>query len=424
MANSEGADPIEISDLATPRIPWSLRVGGRIAARLAPGRFSLQEESLLAAASRETGLADFGDASFRKPLGILLDALRHEADLHPLGRYSVRTTIVQLLRTRLRLVDLLRRQPSILQQEIEQPIFIVGLPRTGTTLLHNLLSRSPDLRHLPYWESLEPLPATESAEPDLDVEERRHAARRGVDFVHRIAPFFSAMHEMDCDLPHEEIQLLAVDFSTMLFETAWQVPSYRRWYMTTDQGSAYAGLRVLLQSLQWLRGGERWLLKSPQHLEQLPALLRIFPDARIVQTHRDPWRVVVSMATMTAYMARMTSRHVDPPQLGRTWLDRIEVMLRTAVRDRAALPEESFFDVHFEEYMADNIAMAERVLNFAGEPLSAVARNEMESFLGVNPRGKYGRVEYPAAQLGLDRDLVRQRLAFYQDHFGVPDEAE
>lgn len=414
--------PIRIDDLAAPRLPLLIRAGSRVAARVAPRRFSLDEESLLAEAARETGLRDFGNEKFREPLRILLRALDEEAALHDLGRFSVRTSILQLLRTRLRLVDLLRRHPQILRQEIEQPIFVVGLPRTGTTLLHNLLSRHPELRYLPYWESMEPLPRSAAAEPDGDVEERRATARRGLDFLNKLAPFFPAMHEMECDLPHEEIQLLAVEFSTMLFETAWQVPAYRRWYMTTDQSSAYAGMKVLLQAMQWLRGGDRWLLKSPQHLEQLPVLLRIFPDARVIQTHRDPWRVLLSMAMMSAYTARMNSLQIDPRRIGRVWLDRIESMLHTAVRDRAALPAESFFDVRFGEYMADNIGMAERVLHFAGEPASAAGREQMKAFLRDHPRGKYGQVEYDAAQLGLDRDRVRERLGFYQERFDVPDE--
>ncbi|MFP6665225.1 MAG: sulfotransferase [Deltaproteobacteria bacterium] len=416
------SDGIRIDDLAAPRLPRPLAVGNRLLSPFARRLFPLDEEGLLAAARHQTKLDDFGSARFREPLHALLQSLESEAHLHALGRFCVRRLILQLLMTRLRMVDLLRRHPEIEDQTLEAPIIVVGLPRTGTTLLHNLLSQHPDLRTLPYWESLEPLPASEALEPDLDADARRNRCTQAISMLHRVMPHFAAMHEMETELPHEEIQLLAVDFSTMLFESSYDIPGYRRWYMTTDQTPAYAMMRRLLQVLQWLRGGERWLLKSPQHLEQLPVLFNIFPDASVVQTHRDPLRVVLSMATMAAYTARMNSSRVEPHRIGRAWLDRIESMLHTVVRDRAAVPAERVMDVHFDEYMANNIGMAERVLGFAGESMTPQARQQMEAFRTANPRGKYASIQYCLEDLGLSEKLIRDRLGFYQDHFGVPDE--
>jgi hypothetical protein len=419
----EGADEgVRIDDLGAPRLPGPLRLGNRLLAPFARRLFSLEEEELFAAARRQTQLEDFGPARFREPLHALLRSLDSEAHLHPFGRFSVRRLILQLLVTRLRMVDLLRRHPEIEDQSLEAPIIVVGLPRTGTTLLHNLLSQHPDLRTLPYWESLEPLPASEALEPDLDTTERRNRCTQALSMLHWVMPHLPAMHEMKTELPHEEIQLLAVDFSTMLFESTYDVPGYRRWYMNTDQAPAYAMMRRLLQILQWLRGGERWLLKSPQHLEQLPVLFDVFPDAWVVQTHRDPLQVVASMATMAAYTARMNSARIEPHRIGRAWLDRIEMMLHAVVRDREVVPTDRVIDVHFEEYMANNIGMAEHVLAFAGESLTPQARRQMEAFHAANPRGKYGRIQYHLEDLGLSEGLIRDRLGFYQDHFGVPDE--
>ena len=190
------------------------------------------------------------------------------------------------------------------------------MPRTGTTHLHNLISQDPSLRSLPYWESLEPVPDPREA-PGADGRDPRVVrCEKGLAMVHRVMPLFPLMHEMTADARHEEIQLLAIAFSTMLFESSYYVPSYAAWYKKSDQRPAYRYLRRCLQALQWLRGPKRWVLKSPQHLEQQAALIEIFPDATFVQTHRDPLRITASLCTMIAYGNRMNARRVDPVAVG------------------------------------------------------------------------------------------------------------
>jgi hypothetical protein len=235
-------------------------------------------------------------------------------------------------------------------------------------------------------------------------------------------PLFGAMHEMTPEATHEEIQLLAVDFSTMLFEASHFLPSYRDWYLATDQTGAYTTLRGLLQALQWLRGPGRWLLKSPQHLEQLGPLRAVFPDARLVQTHRDPVRVVASMCTMATYGLRMQRAHVDPHAVGRYWAARIETMLRASVRDRARVPPQAIMDVRFHEFMADEWGTVERVAAFADLPLPDAVRQVMQRYAAESPRGRHGTVAYRLADFGLDAGDLRARLRFYQDAFDVPDE--
>ena len=215
--------------------------------------------------------------------------------------------ITGLLKNRLLIEDLLGRHPEILDEQIVAPIIICGLPRTGTTHLHNLMSADPALRSLPYWESLEPvLPASEVPEtgaPDPRLERTDMA----LSFLNTALPYFNRMHEMTVEHTHEEIQLLAIDFSTMLFETTAPMTIWRDAYLARDQRPSYAYLRKVLQVLQWLRGGTRWVLKTPQHLEQFPALVDTFPDATFVVTHRDPVSVTASMVTMIAYTARLTT---------------------------------------------------------------------------------------------------------------------
>jgi len=221
---------------------------------------------------------------------------------------------------------------------------------------------------------------------------------------------------------HEEIQLLGIDFSTMLFETMAPMPVWRDYYLSHDQRPHYAYLAKVLKVLQWLRGGNRWVLKSPQHLEQFPALADTFPDATFVVTHRDPVSVTASMATMLAYSARMSADRVDPVRIGRYWSERLVGMLRSCVRDRDVLPAGQSIDVRFGEFMADDVGMVGRIYALAGQPMTVEVRAAMDAFMAENPRGRHGGVVYDLAEYGLDRGRLRQATAFYSERFGLSEE--
>jgi hypothetical protein len=321
---------------------------------------------------------------------------------------------------RLRLEELIRRHPEIEAEPIERPIVIAGLPRTGTTHLFNLLAQDARLRWLPYWESLEPIPDPRERPVPGRPDPRLERCRRSLAFLERVMPLFPAMHEFTAEGPHEEIQLLALQFSTQLFEASYFVPGYGEWYRTTDQTPAYAYLRRVLQALQWLRRGERWLLKTPQHLENLGALARTFPDATFVQTHRDPVRITASLATMIAYGARMQHRRPDPRAIGRHWARRVEDMLRASVRDRSLLPEGRVVDVRFHELVDDPAGTVLRVLAFAGQPPDDATRAALGRFLAENPKGKHGAIDYRLEDLGLEAGERREALRFYAERFEVP----
>jgi hypothetical protein len=415
-------DAIRIQDLGSPRLPGAVHWGNRLGGPLARRLVSLDEETLLTKARRKTGLSDFGADSFREGLSVLLAALEAEAGLSALGRVSTQQFVLQLLANRLRIEDLFARHPEIADERIDRPLIIAGLPRTGTTHLHNLISRHPGLRSLPYWESLEPVPVA-GEKPARDGRDPRIVrCERGLEFLHKVMPLFPAMHEMTWDAVHEEIQLLAIEFSTMLFESSYDIPSYRDWYLRTDQRPAYRYLHRTLQALQWLRGPRRWVLKSPQHLEQLAPLIETFPDATIVQTHRDPLRITASLCTMIAYGSRMQAAQIDPHAKGRYWARRVEDLLRGSIEGRVHLPEERVIDVHFQEFMKDDLAMAERVLSHANVPVDDGSRAAMRDYLDASPRGRHGRIAYSLEDLGLDPAERRAALRFYSDHFGVADE--
>ena len=380
---------------------------------------SLEPDALMAAATEATGLDDFGDDGFRPRLEILTTALVREAGLGPQGITANFAQLSQLLKNRLLLQDLFKRHPEIDDVAIERPIVICGLPRTGTTHLHNLISADPSLRSLPYWESLEPVLADHERPPDGEPDPRLARCEEGLAYINTTMPYFKRMHDMYVDHVHEEIQLLAIDMSTMLFETMAIIPSWRDEYMATDQTPIYAYLKRVLKALTWLRGGTRWVLKSPQHLEQFPVLRATFPDATFVVTHRDPVSICASLATMIAYTARLSHARVDPVRIGGYWAERLETMLRACVRDRDVLPADQSIDVRFHEFMADDVAMVERIYALAGQPFTAEGRAAMDAFMAEHPRGVHGGLRYDLAQFGLDGTELRRTFEFYTDRFGV-----
>jgi hypothetical protein len=375
----------------------------------------------MAAATEQTGLTDFGDPRFREPLDVLCAALSKEADLSPAGVVSIWSQLIQMLKNRLLVEDVVRRNPAVLDVPLADPIIILGLPRTGTTHLHNLMSADPALRSLAYWESLEPvLPKLET---DLDPDPRIERTAQGLAMVDVFMPEFKRMHEMTVEHAHEEIQLLAVAGSTMFFETMAPMPSWRDWYTSTDQTPAYRYLRRILQVLSWQRGRDkRWVLKSPQHLEQMPVLQATFPDATFVVTHRDPVAVTASLVMMMAYSLRMVRDEIDVAAVGRYWADRAQDLLSRCLRDRDILPAAQSIDVLFHEFMADDVAMVQRIYGIAGQPFTPEARRAMAGFMHDHPRGRHGRVGYSFAEFGLDPAALRDTYAAYVDRFGVEPE--
>ncbi|MBV8386985.1 MAG: sulfotransferase [Acidimicrobiia bacterium] len=374
---------------------------------------ALEPDALMSEAIDQAGVDDFGDGGFRERLEMVCTALSKDVVLSAAGKAAAFVQLTELLRNRLLVNDLLRRHPEIDELEVRAPIIICGLPRTGTTHLHNLLSADPALRSLPYWESVQPVL------PEGAPDERVAATTAALDVVNMVLPYFKRMHEMTADEKHEEINLLAMDFSSMYFETMAPLPTWRDFYMATDQTPAYEYLKRVLKVLQFLRGGDRWVLKSPQHLEQFGPLSNVFPDATFVVTHRDPVAVTKSLTTMMTYLARLNLETVDPTVIGGYWADRLETMLRACVRDRGLLPADRSIDVLFDEFMADDVAMVERIYGIAGQPFTSDVRAAMDDFMETHPRGRHGGVVYDLAPFGLDADERRQALQFYVDRFGI-----
>jgi len=407
---------VELDDLAVPRFSPDIDQLRDLMTTMA-AECPLDADLLHAKAVAETGLTDFGPDDYRERLEVYLVALREIDGLQGAGIVNFHAQVLQLLKNRLLLNDLLGRHPEIREIELLPPVVIAGLPRTGTTHLHNLLAAGPTFRTIPYWESVEPFPLP----VELGVEPDPRKVRMGaaVEFMNAAMPHFPLMHEMTTEHVHEEIQLLANDVSTMLFETLAHVPRWRDYYLSHDQTSSYEHLSLQLKALQFLRGGRRWLLKSPQHLEQLAVLDAVFPGVVVVFTHRDPVPVVLSMLAMLTYTARMHRTPVPVHEIATSWSDRLQLMLNALVRDRDLIPNGRSIDVHFDEFMTDELGAAERIYELAGEPLTAAARAAMTDYLDNHQRGRLGRIATSAEMFGLDGRDLPARFARYRERFSV-----
>ncbi|GLE51520.1 sulfotransferase family protein [Mycobacterium montefiorense] len=405
---------VRLDDLTQPQFSAEGQQILDMMAMLAP-QCSLDADALHAQASADTGLHDFGPDDYRERLGVYLAALREIDGLHDAGVVNFYGQLLQLLKNRLLLTDLLSRHPEINDIELRSPVVIAGLPRTGTTHLHNLLAAPPTFRTMPYWESNEPFPLPN--EVGVQPDPRRARMDVAVSVVDMVTPHFPLMHEMTTDHVHEEIQLLANDMSTMLFETLADVPRWRDYYRAHDQTPHYEYLATQLKAMQFLRGGQRWLLKSPQHLEQVRLLDRVFPDSIVVFTHRDPVPVALSMIAMITYSARMHRSPVPVEQIAGSWIDRLDQMLTALVRDRDAIGPQRSIDVRFNDFMGDELGVAERVYALAGESFTDEARKPIADYLAGHQRGRLGNVETSFEVFGLQESALRERFAPYVERF-------
>jgi len=376
----------------------------------------LDAESLQRAAIRRAGgLRDFGQWPIEEPFEKLLRAYRDEAHLTALGRITVRELLVSLLENLLYLEQDRARCPTIVDEQVVAPVFITGLPRTGTTLLHGLLTEDPDNRVPLTWEVM--YPARHDC-ADIDTIRRRTDSR--LEWANRLAPDFRRIHPIGAELPQECIAITAQVFMSIQFHTTHEVPSYQDWLENGGQELGYAFHRRLLQHLQARRAEKRWVLKAPGHLFALSELLAQYPDARVVQTHRDPLRVVASMASLATVLKRAFSDSADASVIGRDWAERWAAALEKflAVRDKS--PASQFFDVSYERLIEAPLETVEQVYEFLGITLSSNARRRMRAFLDRHPQNKHGRHRYSLSDYGLDEKTQTARFRDYCERFDIP----
>jgi hypothetical protein len=392
----------------------ALNAGGRTLRRIGADPPSLELDGLLKAARRRAGGGSLGAWAIDEPLERLLKAYRDEAELTTLGRITARELVVSLLENLLLLEAERAKHPDVEREHVADPVFIVGLPRTGTTHLHGLVSRDPANRAPFTWEVM--YPATRGATA-AELERVRARTQSRLDWANRLAPEFMRIHPIAPDLPQECIAIHAQVFMGIQFHTTHDVRSYEDWFERDSQALAYDFHHRLLQHLQTQRPGRRWVLKAPGHLFSLAALLRRYPDAKIVQTHRDPLRVMASMASHASVLRRAFSDNAEPRRIAADWAERWARALDEflAVRDRA--PAAQFLDVSYDSIENAPLETVERVYDFLGWPLTDDARAAMTAFLTANPKNKHGAHRYTLEQFGLDRATLLRRFGRYCDRF-------
>ena len=395
----------------------ALNTGGRALRRLGADPPSLELDDLLRAAQRRAGASQLGAWPIEEPIERLLDSYRREAGLTTLGRITVRELLVSLLENLLRLEAERVANPDVERQAIADPVFIIGLPRTGTTHLHGLMSQDPANRAPFTWEVMYPAARGTTA---AEIDPVRARTRARLDWANRLAPEFMRIHPIAPDLPQECIAIHAQVFMGIQFHTTHNVPSFQDWFERDSQDLAYDFHRRLLQHLQAHRPGERWVLKAPGHLFSLGALLRRYPNARIVQTHRDPLRVIASMASHATVLRRAFSDDADPREIAADWAERWARALDDFLAVRDGTSPAQFLDVAYEEIERTPLETVERVYDFLGWPLTTSARAAIERFLAANPKDKHGVHRYTLEQFGLERAALTRRFVAYCDRFAIP----
>jgi sulfotransferase family protein len=395
----------------------ALNAGGRVLRRLGANPPSLDVDSLIRSARSRAGTSDFGPWRFDEPLERLLRSYRDEAALTTLGRITVREMLVSLLENLLLLEAERARNPRIGEQQVADPVFIVGLPRTGTTHLHGIVSQDPRNRAPLTWEVMFPA-ARGAREAETAAVRARTTSRLG--WANSLAPEFMRIHPIAANLPQECIAIQAQIFMSIQFHTTHAVPSYEDWFERDSQNLAYDFHRYVLQHLQTQRPGDRWVLKAPGHLFGLGALLRRYPNAKVIHTHRDPLRVMASMASHATVLRRAFSDAAEPRQIAKDWADRWARALDgfLEVRDRA--PAAQFLDVHYEAIESKPLETVERVYDFLGWPLGEQAREAMQRFLDANPKNKHGTHRYTLEEFGFDRAAELERFRGYCERFAIP----
>ncbi len=406
---------------ALPRLPAAVRIMNSME-RAGRVFINLEADKLLDSASRKTGLFDYGNGGFREGLSRLVDSLEQDAALTTLGRLAARGTLMQAVENRLAVVDCIKKHPGISGEEIRRPLFIIGLPRSGTTILQALLDQDPANRSLLSWEALSPcpppVPGTYGSDPRIGMIQKQF------DRLYDLIPEFMAAHPMSSEAPQECVTLFCMEFLSQQFFVQFNVSSYQAWLDGRDMGPAYAFHRLVLKLLQsgGVRG-ERWLLKSPAHLNCIDTLLAEYPDAAIIHTHRDPVGVAASLASLISMLRGISSDRVDPHGVARQILDWYEKLLSLSLqqRRRNELRGRQFFDLALGELVKDPVGSVEKIYDYFGFPLSAGVRQRMALFIKDNPREKHGSHNYRAEDFGIDTVRESRRFKEYMEYFCLYD---
>ncbi|WP_099039308.1 sulfotransferase family protein [Mycobacterium neglectum] len=382
----------------------------------------LSAAAVVATAQESTGLTDFGGDDWREALDVLTESLSAEAGLSEFGDVVAQADLVGSLTRRLQIVDYRRTHPEVANSPIERPVFIVGQVRTGTTILFELLAQDPDARAPLTWEVDAPCPPPEATTYATDP--RIEDSRQIQEMMTSIIPDLRAMHPIGPLLAQECVRITAMDLRSFIFPTIYHVPAYARWLLDTDMASAYRWHRRFLQHLQSRIPVNRWVLKSPGHIWALDAMMKQYPDARVIQTHRDPLRTIASVSSLACTLRTFASEQTPIEGVAREWAEYVIDGIDRSVdaRESGIVPPSQVVDVQYQSFAADPIATVGAAYDQLGLAFTADAEARMRNFLDAQPAHEHGGHHYTFAQTGLNEEALRERTARYQNYFGVPNE--
>ncbi|MFT4519712.1 MAG: hypothetical protein ACI9JM_002109 [Halioglobus sp.] len=406
----------------SPDQPFAIKQINRLGRGLSAVGFSkprLSPDRLIAKACQKSGLSNFGDESFRLGLDKLCESFEHEAKLSQIGRIAARQLLLDNLALRLQIVEYRKQHPEVAKQTIERPLFVLGLPRTGTTILYELLAQDPAHRSPASWEVLSPFPP--ARQESFTTDPRIKAAEEHLNKIEILAPGFKAIHEIGARLPQECVSLLAAHFISDQFGASYSIPEYRRWSLNQDMTATYQWHYQFLQHLQADYRKTRWVLKTPAHLPYLDTIIKQYPDAALVHTHRDPVDVMGSISSLACTLHSAFSDKIDPMATGRREAEFFSTTLNKSIALRDAMPDadKRFFDVQFDDIVADPIKVIESIYQHFDFPFTPEARAAMQHYLDNRPRDKHGRHHYKLEDYGLSRDELGVLFGDYCQRFGM-----
>ncbi len=376
----------------------------------------LSTDDFMNRASRKAKLTDFSDERFREGLDVLIDAFEHEDTAHSFGRIFFREYCVSLLVNRLKIQADLTRYPEILDVPVRRPLFITGLPRSGTTFLHRLMSEDPAGRSMRFWESLEPSP---SPQPSTYLTDPRIArATKSMNLLYKLSPRLATAHEFAAESPEEDNNLFAHDFGAGILGFMFDAPNYMRWLDTRDLVPGYQYHRKQLQLLSWKMRADYWILKAPPHLFGLDALLSVYPDANIVVIHRDPLQVMPSICSLAAGFRGMLTDRVDLRKLGEEFVEALPPGTKRSIAARKTTDPARIYDVRYTEMTSDPLGTIRAICDHFDYDFNSEYESRTRRYLAENPQHKNGVHRYKLEDFGLDAGIVKRHFAGYYAWLG------
>lgn len=375
-------------------------------------------EEVIGAARAQTGLADFGDPAILEGLDVLLKSYAEEAGYSERGSQMAHADLVNYMANRMKVEAWLHDHPELLERPIEKPLFVFGLPRTGTTLLINLLACAPERRSFLRWEAHDPVPPP--CPEELHAGPRYQAMQDKTQMSLKFMPRIAAIHYEDADSPTECQFAMTPSFCAQVYEAQADIPSYRDWLLhKADYLPAFRYQKRLLQVLQAEARG-RWTLKNPWHPLWLPALTEVFPDAQLVMTHRDPADVLGSVGSLIENVRRIYADEVDLHRIGETFIETFRIMIDRQQAFRDSRGQNAILDVQYADIMKHPIGEVQRIYEHFGDTFTPEAQAAMDRYMADNPKGKHGRHEYALEDYGLTRDRVHAEFADYIERYRIP----